>query len=42
VQGLFFGGELVGYIFNQSLGVDGSIHIFTHCDCQAIRGKMLA
>jgi hypothetical protein len=28
VDAFFFGGELVGFGFNWSLGVDGSINIF--------------
>ncbi len=41
VWGFFFGGELVGFGLNMSLGVDNSIHIFTRCDCQIGCGNML-
>jgi hypothetical protein len=41
VQGFFFDGELVGFGPNRSLGVDGSIHIFTRGDCQTSHGDML-
>jgi hypothetical protein len=42
VWGLFFDGELVGYGFNQSLGVDGLVCIFTQCDYQTNHGDILA
>jgi hypothetical protein len=41
VRGFFFGGEIVGYGLNQSLGVDGLVHIFNSCDCQIGRGNIL-
>ncbi len=41
MQGFFFGGELVGSGFNQSLGVDDSVCIFTFCDYRIGHGDML-
>jgi hypothetical protein len=41
VQGFFFDGELINYGFNQSLGVDDSICIFTRCDSQTNHGDVL-
>jgi hypothetical protein len=35
-----FGGELVGFGLNRSMGVDGLVHTFTHCDCQTACGDM--
>jgi hypothetical protein len=40
-KGLFFNDELVGFWVNQSLGVNGSVCIFTHCDYQTNCGDML-
>jgi len=42
VWGFFFNGELIGYGLNQSLGVDDSICIFTHCEYWTSCGNMLA
>jgi hypothetical protein len=40
VGGFFCGGELIGFGFNRSLGVDGLVHTFTHCDYQTACGDM--
>jgi hypothetical protein len=40
VHGFFFCGELGRYGLNQSMGVDGLVHIFTHCDYQISHGDM--
>ncbi len=41
MKGFFFDNELVGSRLNWSLGVNGSIYIFTQCDYQTSHGNML-